>query len=541
MPRGTFEYPWSASRLASLAWPFQPHYGGGPPWARTVLGNALHEWLARYLRTHRDGGERPELSRLAGIYRFEVERQVEVRYGKGQTPESIVEVGQSILTACLPGIDELLKEHEVVAVEAGFRFELGGWWFHGILDLGLRHRKTRTLTLFDWKTGGSFDGDTIITEHHPQHHMYAIAATQADEWSERIGYHMGRMTWPTDSTDYLMPLHEWPATFFYAHLTPQGITPWPAITFAHTVEQSQEWLLRWASIAAAAGEPAPAPTVTDETVTRILHQPTTTTNEGKQMGLLNKASQGAKPAPRRIMIYGTHGIGKDTLAACTPNPLVLDIEDGTADIEYYGRLTHDDGLESFDDVLGVVQELLDADHDYETLVISTLDWLERWIWDKVCAKHNVASIELAAGGYGKGYLEAVNHWRDLLAGLDALRKQRDMHIVLLAHCKITRFESPESEGYDRYTPKLQDGKNISAAKVLMEWCDEVLFASYKVHTRTSDEKNGKRALGIGTGERVLRCVERPAHIAKNRLGLPDELPLDWDALAPHIYGEAAAD
>jgi len=224
-----------------------------------------------------------------------------------------------------------------------------------------------------------------------------------------------------------------------------------------------------------------------------------------------------------------------------PAPLVLDIEQGTADIEYHGRLTPDDGLDSFDAVLATVEELFEAEHDFETLVISTVDWLEQWIWDKVCTDNGVKSIELAAGGYGKGYLEAVNHWRNLLEGLDALRKHKGLHIVLLAHCKVARFESPETDAYDRYTPKLQDGKNISANKTICEWCDEVLFASYKVHTRTAEDKTGKRAVGIGAGERILRTTERPSHIAKNRLGLPDELPLDWEALAVHIYGEVAAE
>jgi hypothetical protein len=32
----------------------------------------------------------------------------------------------------------------------------------------------------------------------------------------------------------------------------------------------------------------------------------------------------------------------------------------------------------------------------------------------------------------------------------------------------------------------------------------------------------------------MRTVERPAHVAKNRLDLPEEMPLDWDAYAQHL-------
>ena len=64
---------------------------------------------------------------------------------------------------------------------------------------------------------------------------------------------------------------------------------------------------------------------------------------------------------------------------------------------------------------------------------------------------------------------------------------------------------------------------------------------FKVYTKQTDEGfDRKRTQGIGTGERILRTVERPAHVAKNRLGLPEEMPLDWDAYAQHLTNGTAA-
>lgn len=258
------------------------------------------------------------------------------------------------------------------------------------------------------------------------------------------------------------------------------------------------------------------------------------------MSLLKKTTKGTKSLPRRICVYGTHGIGKSTFASMAPNPLVLDIEGGTADIEFFGRLEKADGLESFEDVLSVISDLLNEPHDFETLVIDSLDWLEQWIWDSVCQQHNVQSIEKVDGGFGKGYIVALTLWRELFAGLDALRVQRGMTIILLAHCRVARFESPEGSAYDRYEPKLQNGKNVSALGAALEWCDEVLFATYKVFVQTEENGfNKKRGIGVGSGERVLRCTERPAHIAKNRLGIPDEIPLDWDDFAAFVRGLTA--
>jgi len=106
-----------------------------------------------------------------------------------------------------------------------------------------------------------------------------------------------------------------------------------------------------------------------------------------------------------------------------------------------------------------------------------------------------------------------------------------MIIVLIAHAKIERFENPETDTYDRYVPRL----HRLASAMIQEWCDEVFFATYKVYTKKSDEGfNRTRTHGIGTGERIIRTTERPAHVAKNRLNLPDELPLDWEAYSKYF-------
>ena len=107
--------------------------------------------------------------------------------------------------------------------------------------------------------------------------------------------------------------------------------------------------------------------------------------------------------------------------------------------------------------------------------------------------------------------------------------------VLIAHSRVERFESPDMPSYDRYVPSI----HRLAADLVQEWCDEVLFASFRVSTRTVTEKfNRKRTQGVSSGERILRTTERASHKAKNRLGLPEELPLDWSAYARHFDDRA---
>lgn len=247
------------------------------------------------------------------------------------------------------------------------------------------------------------------------------------------------------------------------------------------------------------------------------------------MSLLTQVHVGRQPAPRRVMLYGIQGVGKSSFASCAPQPIFLPTEDGLGEIDCH-RVPL---LESFDQMLIALSELYTEPHEYRTVVVDSLDWLERLIWADICARRNVKSIEDIP--YAKGYVFALENWRQFLEGLSALRNQRGMTVVLLAHAKIERFENPETDTYDRYVPRL----HRTASALIQEWCDEVLFATYKVYTKTSEEGfNRTRAQGIGSGERILRTSERPAHVAKNRLRLPDELPLLWDTYAQFAAGAA---
>jgi hypothetical protein len=250
--------------------------------------------------------------------------------------------------------------------------------------------------------------------------------------------------------------------------------------------------------------------------------------KGCDMPLLKQIQRGKTNAPRRVMIYGPHGVGKTTSGSMAEKPIFIQTEDGL------GGLASDRFplAMKYRDVLNALAELYTQEHDYRTVIIDSLDWLERLIWADVCEKRGVECIEDI--GYGKGYVFALTQWREILAGLDALRNERGMTIILLAHAQIEKFANPETDTYDRYSPRLHK----QASALIQEWCDEVLFATYAIHTKTTDEGFGrKRVQGIGTGERIIRTTERPAHVAKNRLNLPDEIPLDYRIYAAFARGE----
>jgi len=128
------------------------------------------------------------------------------------------------------------------------------------------------------------------------------------------------------------------------------------------------------------------------------------------MGLLENIQRGKVSLPPRILVYGTEGVGKSTFAAGAPKPIFIQTEDGLGEIDCERFPL----VRTFDDVMNSIAALYTEPHDYGTVVIDSVDWLERIIWDRVCrdfpVKYN--SIEKVDGGYGKGYVHAMTHWRD---------------------------------------------------------------------------------------------------------------------------------
>jgi hypothetical protein len=227
------------------------------------------------------------------------------------------------------------------------------------------------------------------------------------------------------------------------------------------------------------------------------------------------------------MLYGTEGIGKSTFGASSDRPIFIQTEDGLGEIDCEKFPL----ARSFGDVTAALSDLHSEPHDYQTVVVDSLDWLERLIWEDVCREFGVKSIEKVDGGYAKGYTHALKQWREVLNWLDALRVERGMVSILIAHAKVEKFEDPESTAYDRYSPRLHK----HAAALITEWADAVLFATRRFRTETEEAGFNRTrtiatAVGADGGERVIRTAGSPACVAKNRYGLQAELPLSWDAL-----------
>jgi hypothetical protein len=239
--------------------------------------------------------------------------------------------------------------------------------------------------------------------------------------------------------------------------------------------------------------------------------------------------RGKQEAPDRVLLYGVEGIGKSTWAAGAPAPVFIPAEDGTSNLDV-ARFPEPDG---WVDVLDALRILAEDKHDFQTVVLDTLDAVEPMLWRHICERDKKSSIE--DYGYGKGYMAALDEWRVFLAALEKLRRTRGLGVVLIAHSWIRPFKNPEGDDFDRYELKL----NAKAGGLLKEWCDSVLFAHYETYA-SKNERTGA-VKGVSTGARVVHTQRTAAWDAKNRFSLPESLPLDYADYAAAVKAHRPAD
>lgn len=237
-----------------------------------------------------------------------------------------------------------------------------------------------------------------------------------------------------------------------------------------------------------------------------------------------KIERGVRRTPVRCVVYGTEGIGKSTLAAAFPSPVILDTEEGTHHLDV-ARVS----IGSWDELRAAVAEIGTSRGEFRTVVIDSADWAERLLVEALLKEHKKKSIE--DFGFGKGFTHLAEGFGRLLTACDGLVGM-GFNVVFVAHSKVQRTSPPDlQEGYDRYELKLTK----QTAPLLKEWCDLLVFCNYE--TRTVEGSDG-RAKAIGGKKRVMHAERAAAWDAKNRYGLEPVLPMEIEALAP-IFAEPA--
>src|SRR5699024_10109000 len=137
---------------------------------------------------------------------------------------------------------------------------------------------------------------------------------------------------------------------------------------------------------------------------------------------------------QKVVIYGVEGIGKSTLGSQFPDPLFIDTEGSTSNMDV-ARMDKPTSWQFLHQQIDFVKN----NRPCKTLVIDTVDWAEQLGIRFVTSRGNVQSI--TSFGYGDGFVQLEEEFGKFLNKLSDVIDV-GINVVLTAHAKIVRFEAP---------------------------------------------------------------------------------------------------
>ena len=226
------------------------------------------------------------------------------------------------------------------------------------------------------------------------------------------------------------------------------------------------------------------------------------------MSILARAVSGKIHKPKKILIYGSQGTGKSTLASLFPNPIFIATEEGTNELDVTRVQLYD-----YKEVILAVREA--GESDYETVVVDSADWFEKII-------EQALEAEQFKTDYGKGAVEIARRFGKLLLSLDSCIN-KGKTVVLIAHQEIRKAEDFRGAVWDQIRPKLSK----KACERVMEWCDVIGHVRFEDSVRQEEGDFGRtKGIASTTGRRIVVTKPHPAYLAKSRVELPASVSTD---------------
>jgi len=184
--------------------------------------------------------------------------------------------------------------------------------------------------------------------------------------------------------------------------------------------------------------------------------------------------------------------------------------------------------EAYEKFIQTLLMLYEEEHQYQTLVVDSLDWLERIVHAHTCKTKKIDDI--AVLDFGRGYVAALGFMEQIINKLEKLRSKKKMNVILISHAAQVTVGNPGED--ERVKWDLQLHKKTIAK--FYQWSDLCLFANYEVRTTKESASFGKQRVIAHGSERLLFTRDDGNHAAKNRLGLPDPMELDWNLIQEFI-------
>jgi len=234
------------------------------------------------------------------------------------------------------------------------------------------------------------------------------------------------------------------------------------------------------------------------------------------MSVLSAVSK-PKDRPVIVTVCGDSGMGKTSLAATFPKPIVIRGEDGLQAIPQEKRPDAFPLLQSADDLWEQLTALLNEEHSYKTVIIDSVTALERLFMQHVIDSDpkKPRSINQALGGYGAGLSAVAAMHQRVRKACGLLNERKGMHVVFVAHADTETIELPDQDPYTRYSLRL--GKKSMAPYV----DDSDIVGFLRLETFTTGDGERKKAISDGTREIITYATA--ASVSKNRFGVTEPI------------------
>jgi hypothetical protein len=225
---------------------------------------------------------------------------------------------------------------------------------------------------------------------------------------------------------------------------------------------------------------------------------------------------GGEGRGRIICLYGDSGIGKSTWAAQAQRCVFLDLEKGLEQIKCKKI-----PMTKTADLPRVLRWFFTS--DYDTLVIDSISKLEKMVWDEMLQEHQVETMALVAGGFGKGFDIAADKFRKILDFMKASTQRTEKKVIIIGHAAAITAPNPAGEAFEKYT--VDAHKKV--VNHLLSTLDAVLFAQLDTVLK---KKTDGYYQAISKDTVTVYTSFNGFCTCKNRFNLPKTHPLDTELL-----------